>query len=604
MRARFVPLVLAAMLLGPASSGRAQAPPAATPPPVDPNVAGGIKIQGPTTRIGVGERVRFVATDYGNRLYTKVTWTSFDDELLSIDSQGRATGLRPGKLLIHAALDDERAATLSIEVVERSGAGGFAAGATTAGRDPAQPPPGGGRQRGGGSGGQNPQPGAPPPGPRPQTRPVAGQPAAYHIFATGSRMGWASGLGQYSVGPADATIVEHLQVAGEHIMWANRESFLPVTAWPNWPTNREEVRSWADDLTRDPQNPTRRQITVRASSRAATLADELRFQTLGSPEYTATCDAAYMRLGYELGYGQQVLAIADEAARNGDRALARQARQDGISHLQSSSRILSEYERIVPLTGRCADLHDVRTLLDGLFRIDIGDLAGQLNAANAAWQLTIERIVAPRGGQPAQPVPAPPPATPFFPPLPPAPPQPGSGQGQPPPQPPGADPGDLAGTWFECAREPYDDAYEKDRARPEMAQALERLPACLRDGPGPTSRLGGGRFGKGGFMVEFTKNGDRYVGRVAAGSPRLFNGREPWGGAAFQYPPAGEVLRLTQTAPGLYQGETFDRNAGCVPGACSPGWWATRMTVDGDVARQVFPYPREKVYWVRWPPQR
>ena len=94
-----------------------QAPPAATPPPVDPNVAGGIKIQGPTTRIGVGERVRFVATDYGNRLYTKVTWTSFDDELLSIDSQGRATGLRPGKLLIHAALDDERAATLSVEVV-------------------------------------------------------------------------------------------------------------------------------------------------------------------------------------------------------------------------------------------------------------------------------------------------------------------------------------------------------------------------------------------------------------------------------------------------------------------------------------------------------
>ena len=356
-----------------------QAPPATTPPPIDPNVAGGIKIQGPTTRIGVGERVRFVATDYGNRVYTKVTWTSFDDELLSIDSQGRATGLRPGKLLIHAALDDERAATLSLEVVERpatpppstpvvpaapaapqvppatptsgfqvvttqagpdtsrpaadrpapatapppvteasgSGrpstsllgidvqgtptppaAGGFGVGATTAGRDPAPPSPGGGGQPGGGgSGGQNPQRGTPPPGPGPQTRAVAGQPAAYHIFATGSRMGWASGLGQYSVGPADPTIIEHLQAAGEHIMWANRESYLPVTAWPNWPTNRAEVRSWADDLTRDPRNPTRRQITVRASSRAATLADELRYQTMGGPEHTATCDAAYMRLG-------------------------------------------------------------------------------------------------------------------------------------------------------------------------------------------------------------------------------------------------------------------------------------------------------------------
>ena len=118
-----------------------------------------------------------------------------------------------------------------------------------------------------------------------------------------------------------------------------------------------------------------------------------------------------MRLGFELGYGQQVLGIADEAARNGDRALARQARQDGVSHLQNSSRILSEYERIVPLTGRCADLRDVRTQLDAIYRIDVGDLSGQSRSTSAAWTLAIERIrmlsgrVSSGASQPANPPP-------------------------------------------------------------------------------------------------------------------------------------------------------------------------------------------------------
>ena len=158
-----------------------------------------------------------------------------------------------------------------------------------------------------------------------------------------------------------------------------------------------------------------------------------------------------MRLGYELGYGQQVLGIADEAARNGDRALARQARQDGMSHLQNSSRILSEYERIVSLTGRCADLRDVRTQLDAIYRLDIGDLSGQSRSTTAAWTLALERIAALRGGQPAPPAPAPPAPTPFFPPLP----SPRPSGGQPVPAPaadPGTDPGELEGYWVNGQR--------------------------------------------------------------------------------------------------------------------------------------------------------
>lgn len=98
-------------------------------------------------------------------------------------------------------------------------------------------------------------------------------------------------------------------------------------------------------------------------------------------------------------------------------------------------------------------------------------------------------------------------------------------------------------------------------------------------------------------------SGDQYVGRVAAGSPRRYTSRNPFGSSAFQHEPAGEVFRLRQTAPGAYQGEMFEINGGCVPGACNPRWWDTRLTVDGDIARQVFPYYRSKVYWVRWPPR-
>ncbi len=660
-------LVRPAQSVAPAAAAVA-APPvsAVTPPPVNPNVAGGLKIQGPTTRIGVGQRVQFVATDHGNRPYTKVTWSSFDDELLSLDAQGWATGLKPGALQIQALLEDERVATLSVEVVERPGAAlapvppvvpatpgpadqaagfhvgatqaepasepentaapeqmsapvtpatdthrggasllgvetpaapaaagapsgaGFAVGATTVGRDSTQPPPqaGGGQPGGGGSGGGSPPRGSQPPGP-PQTRAVAGQPAAYHIFATGSRLGWASGLGQYSIGPADGSIIEHLQVAGDHVLWANRESYPPVKAWPNWTANRAEMRSWADGLVRDPRNETRRQISISANSRAATLADELRYQTMGTVEHVATCDAAYMSLGYELGYAQQVLGIADEAARNGDAALAQQAQRDGMSHLQNSLRILAEYERTGHLTGRCADLRDVRTRLDAIWRAQSGELSGQSSATTAAWTLALERIVALRGGQPGAVVQSPPP-TPAA--------RPAGGQTQTLGQ--GLDPGELEGTWFECGKE----WLGSDEGRPDSPPRSAGVLRCVREG----QRHSASGLKEGGLMVRFTRNGTQYVGREAGDSSKPWSVRDAFSGFAFGYQPAAEVFRLTRTVSGTYEGEVFDC-PGCIPGDRNEGKWvSTRMVVEGDVAREYY-YAHGgstgiKVYWVRASP--
>jgi hypothetical protein len=466
--------------------------------------------------------------------------------------------------------------------------GGFAFGPASASRDPAQPLPAGSAPAGGGQGAQpaasTPATSAPMVSPPValQTRAVAGQPAAFHIFATGSRMGWAAGLGQYSVGPADATIVEHLQVAGEHLMWANRESYLPVKAWPNWTANRAELRSWADELVRDPRNPTRRQITLRANSRAATLADELRYQTVGSPQYTATCDAAYMRLGYELGYGQQVLGIADEAARNGDRALAQKARQDGASHLQNATRILAEYERTLHVTGRCADLRDVGTRLDAIFRLDGGDFASQSRAATDAWQLALERIAALRLAQPA-PVPPPAPALP-------SPSAPPAAQGPPSTRARTADPQELEGVWFECLRR--SSAQQGDRP-----DDVPRIARCVDEGM--RDRSSG--LKRGGLAVEFTKRGDRYVGKEAGDSAIPWSLRDAFWGRAFSYRPASEVFRLTRTAQGTYEGEVFDC-PGCIPGDRNEGKWvATRIVVDGDVAREYYERTRTLIYWVREP---
>ncbi len=63
----------------------------------------------------------------------------------------------------------------------------------------------------------------------------------YHVFAAGSHLGWASGLAQYSVGPADATIVEHLDLAGDHVYAAYENSRAPLLAWKNHAAIRADL---------------------------------------------------------------------------------------------------------------------------------------------------------------------------------------------------------------------------------------------------------------------------------------------------------------------------------------------------------------------------
>lgn len=572
-------------------------------------------------QIVVGQRVQFVATDYGNRPYkSNLTWTSMREDRLAIDAEGWATGLSPGRLSIVARYGDDMTDVTVVEVVPGPQGAQQQPPAVAAplqaqptaqpaaqpgvqpaqGRPTGQPAAQGGFTDYGGTTRRDPVAGQPPPPEAPgatETRPpgdasaftfnaqpvalttvAAGQPAAWHIFATGSRLGWAGGLGRYSVGPADQSIVQHLQVAGDHAMMANRLSFAPTLAWPGWADMRASFRSWADNLLRNPSNNVRRQISVDTAGNIGVYAQALMYQTGGETRYRSTCDAFYVRLGFQLAYGAQVLAIADEAVRNGDRYAAREPRSSALSVLGSVRSLLDQYEQVIPASGVCADLRDVRTLLLQLFALNQNDAAGQAATATRAWELANARIAALGGaapgrvpaGQPPQPARSAPPAD---------------------REPPQAEPpagfgvaGDLSGEWILCV------------------YTGQRLLWGSRIGPGDLAALRGGAQAAWWaqtvstgvstvsgdpeslrYRLVFTREGDQYVGRLGERSasffiPRLLSGGP--GSIPFAYAPGATVFRLARTGQDTYEGQFLDVPEGS-PNAAATAWVPTSVRVEG-----------------------
>ncbi len=537
-----------------AAAARQPAPNAQPAPPVVPqveqNVHGGIKIQGGAKRIPVGQSVKFVATDMGNRVYKDVIWNSHNEEFLSLGQDGTATGLKPGKLTIQAKTADDpyAIAYFEVEVVEAvpqpgakptgpaagpakpgpaaggaapagsarpgtaQGSGGFgdrglvvgpdkeketgekekdegvsllgqAAGsikpqekvkpaggdagfgdkglATGSGRDKTDAAGAGARQGAGA---------AAPPAVRPLAFQGGAQPAAWHIFATGSRLGWAAAHSRFTDGPADQDIVDHLVMAGEHAMWANRESYEPHRAWPNWSEIKVRFRTWAEEVVRDraPAKP-RESLAGSISSYAASMAEQVTFQVVGEKVAMPNCDGAYMRLGFHMAFGHTGLQLAEGALLTGRPELGERIRRDAVNHLRQAVSLLRDYEKTKVVTGSCADLRDVRAELEAL--LVRGDLGGQAGMAGNAWTSASERIRAVAGlGGVARPgrKPDPQPGTRTTPPA-----------ARPPrsgPQPPAsagelwADPGELEGTWVTSLAR-----YRFERSGNDYVGRLERI---------------------------------------------------------------------------------------------------------------------------------
>ena len=137
----------------------------------------------------------------------------------------------------------------------------------------------------------------------------------YHEFAALCRVGWAQGLARFSAGAADATIAEHLRAAGEHVAMANRTTFAPLRAWPDWQGIRSHYDGLAARLGREPGGRFREQLAVELEMAWEGLADALAVQMAGEVQRRENCDSHLARAGYLLCSGQQMLQVADAEER-------------------------------------------------------------------------------------------------------------------------------------------------------------------------------------------------------------------------------------------------------------------------------------------------
>jgi hypothetical protein len=162
---------------------------------------------------------------------------------------------------------------------------------------------------------------------------------------------------------------------------------------------------------------------------------------LGEKKQMPNCDGAYIRLGFHMAFGQTSLQLAEGARLTGQVQFIDKARKDALNHLRQAVRILIEYEKTKVVTGRCADLRDVRAEMESL--LNTADLAAQIRMIMHAWETASERIRALSGvtaqpstktaPQPTPPLPPKPKAQPVVPRV--------SSQGL------WADPGELEGEW-------------------------------------------------------------------------------------------------------------------------------------------------------------
>lgn len=192
---------------------------------------------------------------------------------------------------------------------------------------------------------------------RPNTTALDGSRAGpYHEFAALCRVGWAWGLAKTSVGPADGSIAEHMRAAGEHMMMANRTTFAPLQAWPNWSARRNRLREMADRLLREPSDRYREQLAFDLGLGWEEMAEALAIQVAGERQHRENCDSHYARLGYHLCSGQQLLQVAEVEERTGNHDRAVRIGQEGRQQIVAAARELSGLRTVRLATGSCVDL--------------------------------------------------------------------------------------------------------------------------------------------------------------------------------------------------------------------------------------------------------
>ncbi len=128
----------------------------------------------------------------------------------------------------------------------------------------------------------------------------------FHTWAAGSRLGWAEALARHGSSNEDATLIEHVRMAGLHVERAHAlcaQNPPPWPAWPNWSQIQGQFSQLVDRFRSGAM--TREQLAQAIRSSQQSLASQLAYRALGGQiERAPTCAEHYVRIGADLAFAQ------------------------------------------------------------------------------------------------------------------------------------------------------------------------------------------------------------------------------------------------------------------------------------------------------------
>jgi hypothetical protein len=154
----------------------------------------------------------------------------------------------------------------------------------------------------------------------------------------------AAVLAKHTDGVADAAIANHVSAAIGHMRDANRNSFAPHKAWPDWEQRGRQYRATLAGFARKSggyRDIARRQLHSYFHGQAMSLMRQLRTQVAGTTG--ENYDSVLFRIGYHLASAAQLRLIAEDGrAAGADREWLRKVRARADSHAQMAARYIAQ----------------------------------------------------------------------------------------------------------------------------------------------------------------------------------------------------------------------------------------------------------------------
>ncbi len=223
------------------------------------------------------------------------------------------------------------------------------------------------------------------------------QQAKVHIYALGSRLGWAAALARHCGPNAVDLIVDHLNGASGHVKGAHDNSFMPEKTFKDWQEIQNKHQYWIQKLQQRPdiqgQEQQLQSLFRSFKSHALGLAKKIAYPSWGKGlEQQENCDSYYLRIGYYLAYASQSLACAAQGGSKGMPAQwVKRIINDGQSAAAGAARYMQDLKKLKNATGFCIDLGGIANFVYQGTRDGTGPHA-MAEAAQKGWQDSLEAL--------------------------------------------------------------------------------------------------------------------------------------------------------------------------------------------------------------------